>query len=261
MVCSNRIGSGYNGCLNTDGQYLVGSMPKIATSQPAKMSGYGLFRGTLLVLAFVLACQAFWILAAEFYRPSAIGFPTNFQIAATAVAKRNAAHLAASFGLIRGDLWAQDALTYPDVFWPSERNGAPTQRSTVVEKARNAAVWALADAPYDARTWLALASIDSRFDWLNGKASAALRMSYYTGANEVTLIPLRVLLAVGFSLISDTDFQQLVRHDILIVVTRKPELKSSVLDAYRHALPAGQNFIEQTLKELDPKLLSTLQSK
>ena len=233
-------------------------MPKLAASQPAKMSGHGLFRGTLLVLAFVLACQAFWILAAEFYRPSAIGFPTNLQIAATAIAKRNAANLAAWFGLIRGDLWAQNALTYPDVFWPSERNSSPAQPSTVIEQARNATIWALADAPYDARTWLVLASINSRFDWLNDKASTDLRMSYYTGANEVELTPLRLLLAVGFSSISDPDFQQLVRHDIRIMVTRKPELKYAVLDAYRHALPAGQQFIEQTLKELDPTLLSTL---
>lgn len=86
-------------------------------------------------------------------------------------------------------------------------------------------------------------------------------MSYYTGANEIELIPLRLFLAVSFSVISDSDFQQLARHDIRVVTTRKPELKSAVLDAYRHALPAGQQFIEQTLKELDPSLLSALQPK
>jgi hypothetical protein len=103
--------------------------------------------------------------------------------------------------------------------------------------------------------------MDSRLDWLNGEASTALRMSYYTGANEIELIPLRLSLAVNFSVISDMDFQQLVRHDIRTVVTRKPELKSAVLDAYRHALPVGQQFIEETLKEMDPTLLSTLRSK
>jgi hypothetical protein len=56
------------------------------------------------------------------------------------------------------------------------------------------------------------------------------------------------------------DFQQLVRHDIR-TVTRRPELKSAILDAYRHALPVGQQFIEETLKEMDPTLLSTLRSK
>ncbi len=239
----------------------MGSTPKLANSQPAKTSAYGWFRSTILVLAFVLVCQAGWILAVEFYRPSAVDIPTDVQSGATAVTKRNAAHLAALLGFIRGDLWAEEALTYSDVFWPSERNSAPAQSSVTIEQARNVAERALADAPHDARIWLALASIDSRFDWLNGKASTDLRMSYYTGANEVELIPLRLLLAVGFSSISDTDFQQLVRHDIRIVVTRKPELKFAVLDAYPHALPAGQRFIEQTLKELDPTLLSTLRSK
>ena len=167
----------------------MGSPPKLANSQPAKTPSYGWFRGIVLVLAFVLACQAFWILAAEFYRPSPVGFPTSAQSAA--VANRYAAHLAALFGFIRGDLWAEDALTYPDMFrryeWDSER----TQSSTTIEQARDVAERALAFAPHDARIWLALASMDSRLDWLNRKASTALRMSYYTGANEIELIPLR----------------------------------------------------------------------
>lgn len=237
----------------------MGSPPKLANSQPAKTPSYGWFRGIVLVLAFVLACQAFWILAAEFYRPSPVGFPTSAQSAA--VANRYAAHLAALFGFIRGDLWAEDALTYPDVFRRYEWDSASTQSSTTIEQARDVAERALAFAPHDARIWLALASMDSRFDWLNRKASTDLQMSYYTGANEIELIPLRLSLAVSFSAISDTDFQQLVRHDIRTVVTRRPELKSAVLDAYRHALPVGQQFIEETLKEMDPTLLSTLRSK
>lgn len=237
----------------------MGSLPKLADRHPAKTPSYGWFRGTLLVLAFALACQAFWILMAEFYRPPPVGFPTNTQ-SAVAV-NRNAAHLAALFGFIRGDLWAEDALTYPDAFQRYEWDSASKQRSTTIEQARDIAERALAFAPHDARMWLALASMDSRLDWLNGKASTALRMSYYTGANEIELIPLRLSLAVNFSMISDMDFQQLVRHDIRTIVTRKPELKSAVLDAYRLALPAGQQFIEETLKEMDPTLLSTLRSK
>jgi len=147
------------------------------------------------------------------------------------------------------------------VFRRYELDSASTQSSTTIGQARDVAERALAFAPHDARIWLALASMDSRLDWLNGEASTALRMSYYTGANEIELIPLRLSLAVNFSVISDMDFQQLVHHDIRTVVTRKPELKSAVLDAYRHALPVGQQFIEETLKEMDPTLLSTLRSK
>lgn len=213
------------------------------------------------MFALLLACQATWILAAEFSRPILPDFPANMQTAAAAAAKRNAAAKAASIGLIRADLWANYALTYPELFQHNEQSDASGRVSETIEQARQVAERALAYAPYDARIWLGLANLNSRFDWLNGKPSAALRMSYYTGANEVELIPLRLSLAVSFSVISDADFQQFVRHDIRTVVTRAPQLKNAILESYRYALPAGQQFIEETLKDVDPTLLSTLHSK
>ena len=174
----------------------------------------------MLALAFVLACQAFWILSAEFYRPSSVSFPTSSQPAAVTTTNQNNAHLAASFGYIRGDLWTDDLLTYPSAYQLHEKDNSSANNSPPIEQIRYIAERALSFAPHDSRTWLMLANIDSRFDWLNKKASSDLRMSYYTGANEVELIPLRLSLAVSFSDISDADFQQLVRHDISIIVTR-----------------------------------------
>jgi hypothetical protein len=226
----------------------------ISTTTPR----HGLFRSAVLVFAFVLGCQAMWILAAELTRPLLPNFFANAQ--AAAAANRNAAALAASFGFIRGDLWAEYALTFLGQFWSDDHGSASAQASETIEQARNVAGRALTLAPYDARIWLVLASIDSRFDWLNGKAAAALRMSYYTGANETDLIPLRLLLAVHSDAISDRDFQQLVRHDIRTIVTRKPELKPTILTAYRDALPMGRQFLEETLEEVDPTLLATLRS-
>jgi hypothetical protein len=233
------------------------SPPKLSSSHPVK--SHRRFRGAMLVLAFVLACQAFWILAAEFYHHSSVGFPTSSQSAAVATANRDDTHIAASIGYIRGDLWADDLLTYPSAYLLHEKDISSTNNSPPIEQIRNIAERALSFAPHDSRIWLVLANIDSRFDWLNKKASNDLRMSYYTGANEVQLIPLRLSLAASFSDISDADFQQLVRHDIGIIVTRKPELKSAIQDAYRYALPDGRQFIEATLKEMDPTLLSKLQ--
>jgi hypothetical protein len=86
-------------------------------------------------------------------------------------------------------------------------------------------------------------------------------MSYYIGANETELIPSRLPLAINSSEIGDRDFQQLVRHDIRIIVIRKPEPIPAILAAYRDALPMGQQFLEATLKEVDPTLLAKLQSK
>ncbi len=234
------------------------SSPKLGSSRPVK--SYGWFRGAMLVLAFALACQAFWILAAEFFRLSSVGFPTSSQSAAVAIANRDDANIAASIGYLRGDLWADDVLTYPSAYQIHEKDNLSTNNSPPIEQVRDIAERALSFAPHDSRIWLVLANIDSRFDWLNKKASNDLRMSYYTGANEVELIPLRLSLAVSFSDISDVDFQQLVRHDISIIITRKPELKSAIQDAYRYALPDGRRFIETTLNEMDPTLLSKIRS-
>jgi len=84
-------------------------------------------------------------------------------------------------------------------------------------------------------------------------------MTYYTGPNEIKLIPSRLLLAVTLPAISDKDFQELVARDLRIIVNRKPDLKPAILNAYRSATPEGQQFIRDTLKELDSNLLSNLQ--
>ena len=237
----------------------MSSFPKI--SHPTHTIGYRWFRGLVCIFAVVLACQAVWILAAEFSRPPAVAFPTDPESAADAAANRSAAHLAAQLGIIRGDLWAEDALTYSDVLRHDEENSTVAKDSNAIEQARKVAERTLALAPHDARIWLVLASIDSRFDWLNGKASAALRNSYYTGANETALIPTRLFLSLSLPVISDSDFQQLVRHDLRTIVTHKPEMKSAIVNAYQNALPEGQQFARDALKELDPNLLSNTPQK
>ncbi len=209
------------------------------------LTGRDFFRGALLAFAFVLACQAAWILTAETSRLPRLDFPTTAQAAAVASANRDVAGVAASFGVIRGDLWAEYALTYLNVLRYYQPHG------DAVEHAREAADRALALAPHNARVWLILAVINSR---LGQKSAVALRMSYYTGASEVELIPLRLHLAVNSKALAEKDFQELVRHDIRTIVTRKPELKPAILAAYRDALPTGRQFLEEALKEIDPAL-------
>lgn len=218
-----------------------------------------LFRSTVLLFAFVLGCQATWILTAEYSRSSSRDFAGDAQ-AATA-ANRKAAALAASFGIIRGDLWGEYALTYLNLVQRVGPDSGNVQVSKTAEQAREVADRALALAPHDARIWLVLAGIDAQFGSLKHKPAAALQMSYYTGANETELIPLRLRLAVNSNALADKDFQQLVRHDIHTIVTRKPELTPAILAAYRDALPFGQQFLEETLKEIDPALLARLAPK
>jgi hypothetical protein len=198
-------------------------------------------------------------LAAELSRPLGANRLNNGQAAAGI--DRNAAAQTASFGYIRGDLWAEYALTYFNLVERNEPDDRSAQASKTAEQAHEVATRALSLAPYDARVWLTLAGIDSRFDWLNQKPAAALRMSYYTGANQTELIPMRLRLAVSSQALGDKDFQELVRHDVRAIVLRLPELKPAIVTAYRDSLPAGRQFLEKTLEEIDPTLLASLRPK
>lgn len=223
------------------------------------LASHDLFRHIIILFAVVLGCQAIWILTAEFSRSSSRDFAGNARSAIAA--NRKAAALAASFGVLRGDLWGEYALTYLNLLQRVGPDSGNVEASQTAEQARNVADRALALAPHDARIWLALAGIEAQLGSLKDKPAGALLMSYYTGANETELIPLRLRLAVNSNALADGDFQQLVRHDIKTIITRKPELTPAILAAYRDALPFGRQFLEETLKEIDPSFLAKLAPK
>jgi hypothetical protein len=128
------------------------------------------------------------------------------------------------------------------------------------ERARALTERAITYAPHDSRLWLLLAAIDSRFDWLNDRASAALKMSYYTGSNAVRLVPARLLLSMQTRALQDSDFQELVRHDIRISAIHKSELMPAIIAAYNNAPLSGQQFMQKVLAEFDPSILASIHS-
>ena len=83
-------------------------------------------------------------------------------------------------------------------------------------------------------------------------------MSYYTGPNEISLTPLRLLLAVRSNAIFDEEVQSLVPLDIQRIIMQRPDLKSAIVLAYKNALPKGREIIEAALKEADPSFLATI---
>ena len=212
----------------------------------------------LLVYAFALCCQATWILAAENSRPT-IHFPINAKAASGIAARRSAARLAASIGSVRGDLWRDYAATYIYLFW-NDQNKRIETFGRDRERARALAYRALQYAPHDARTWLMLANIDMSFGGRNSIVLSELRMSYYTGSNEPQLIPLRLHLAVESTVINDAQLQQFVRHDLRIVLGHEPELKPTILAAYRTGSLAGRKFLQEALQELDPNMAVAVRS-
>src|SRR5713226_6809384 len=91
---------------------------------PMAASTQGWFRRAILAFAALLGLQATWILVAELTRPALPAFAPDAEAAAAAATRRSAATAAARLGWVRGDLWADCALTYTDLFWRETRNPA-----------------------------------------------------------------------------------------------------------------------------------------
>src|SRR5258708_5156057 len=214
-------------------------------------------RTAIFTFAIVLGLQAGWILATELSRRATIIDSASAEEGAADSPFQMAASRAARFGLVRGDLWAESALSFVNLSPTGFSGRIDLSRSETVEKVRTKAEQALRYSPHDARIWLVLATLDSQFNPRDSRVAALLRMSYYTGANEIELTPLRLLVLARSDALTNDDLKQLVYRDIRNVITRAPQLKYTIITAYREASPVGRELLNQILAELDPTLLSS----
>ena len=212
-------------------------------------------RTAIFTFAMVLGLQAAWILATELSRRATIIDPASVEEGTGDSPYQIAASRAARFGLVRGDLWAESALSFVNLSPTGFSSTVDLSRSETVENVRTKAKQALRYSPHDARIWLVLATLDSQSSARDSRVAASLRMSYYTGANEIELIPLRLLVLARSDALTNDDLKQLVYHDIRNVITRAPQLKYTIITAYREASPVGRQLLNQILAELDPTLL------
>jgi len=212
-------------------------------------------RTAIFTFAMVLGLQAAWILATELSRRATIIDPASVEEGTADSPYQIAASRAARFGLVRGDLWAESALSFVNLSPTGFSSRVDLSRSETVENVRTKAKQALRYSPHDARIWLVLATLDSQSSARDSRVAASLRMSYYTGANEIELIPLRLLVLARSDALTNDDLKQLVYHDIRNVITRAPQLKYTIITAYREASPVGRQLLNQILAELDPTLL------
>jgi hypothetical protein len=216
------------------------------------------FRAALAAFAVLLGGLAIWVLAPEVLRPSTVGFTTDPQLAELSYRHRAAAVAAARIGLIRGDLWSEAAFSYGNMLWSADKN-APGAERPPMKETRAVTERAIGYAPHDSRLWLLLAASDLQSERFNA-VSAALRMSYYTGPNTTEIVPERLGLALHSHALEDDEFRALVRHDIRVAVMRKAELMPALIVAYANAPPAGKQFVEKSLSELDPSTLAVIRS-
>ena len=217
------------------------------------------FRAVVGALAAMIGILALWILIAELLCPRLPYFPSDSNEAQALYATRGAAATAAEVGMIRGDLWTVAAIANAAPLLFAATSSSPERAlQAEVENMRAPARRAARLSPHDSRIWLVLAGIDFRLGGDNPKTAEILKLSYYTGPNEFSLMPLRLLLAVQVSVISDEELQSLVALEIRRIVMQRPDLKPAIALAYKSALPKGREVIEATLEEADPSFLATI---
>jgi hypothetical protein len=212
----------------------------------------------MLLLASALAGFSLWVVLAELPRSGVRRLPTNSDAAAIAATARARAAWAAAFGAVRGDLWAESAFTYATLLSPGPAQDADP--STIASQARTTIERAIACAPYESNVWLLAASLALRFNWPDANPLSALKISYYTGSNELHLIPLRLFTTTHSNALTDSELQQLVQRDVRMILTRWPELRPALVAAYEDAEPDARRFLEGAVAETDPTFLQTMRA-
>jgi hypothetical protein len=211
------------------------------------------FRAVTLACSAILGLQALWLLTVEFVRPKISYLPATKAELSAAVTHSVSAGIAAKIGVLRGDVYAEYAITRRADFLLDIEGSKGAASHRAIEEARAAASHAAALAPSDPRTWLLLAEVASH-DSSPQEISEILKMSYYTGPNAVALMPERLTLAVHTAAIKDPDLQDLVSREIQTIVTRRPDLRPALFKAYSEASPEGRDFIDSRIGKLDQNL-------
>lgn len=160
-------------------------------------------------------------------------------------------------------LWRGDLLTDVALARAAPALGAhKSSPSPDIIKAREGtlalAKESLSLAPHSSRTWVLLAMLQNQGQDPQ-PAAEALRMSYLTSAADVTLIPARLGLISTSVSIADADLKNLARGEIRLILTRRPDLKPAIANAYRLGSPDGKAFIDDAVRSLDPGFAASLQ--
>ena len=200
----------------------------------------------------LLGVQCVWLLLAEFSRPAIYRLPTDAADVDAARNKRSSARWAATFGAIRGDLWAESAFTYADLMLSDAASRAN------IARARSSLERALTAAPHQSSAWLLLAGLASRYQLPGIDTKEAVKMSYYTGPSELELMPLRLAIAAQSDVFSDIELRDSISREVRLLFTHQQ--KSAIVAAFNAASPAGRQFIEQTIREIDPSAVELLRA-
>lgn len=113
-------------------------------------------------------------------------------------------------------------------------------------------------SPYNGALWLSLARLRAIIDINSPFVIAALKLCYLTAPTDLGLMEARSRLATSAQAISDQELGELVKGDIRLIATRRPDLAPALLSVYRQASPDGRAFLSEAVRAIDPNLASKL---
>jgi hypothetical protein len=214
------------------------------------------FRIATLLLGIVLGCYALATILAEKLSPTT-QFSQDLTLSVSNTSGSTARWTPAAV-LRRGDLLAEVAMARAAPALGTHKSSPSPEIIKAREGALASAKESLSLAPHSSRTWVLLAMLQNQGQHPQ-QAAEALRMSYLTSAADVTLIPARLGLISTSVSIADADLKNLARGDIRLILTRGPDLKPAIANAYRRGSPDGKAFIEDAVRSLDPGFAASLQ--
>lgn len=157
--------------------------------------------------------------------------------------------------LIRSDLASNNALIAARQAIQRGKAGAAAAGHA---DARSRVRETLSAAPDDPELWLVLALLETQQDPNGPAALEALKMAYFTAPSDAGLTAVRLDTATLTDALTDPDLAELARGDVRLVLTRRPELKPALVQAYRRASKSGRLFLEQAVQATDPAFIAVL---
>lgn len=217
------------------------------------------FRVSAIVMGLILMMYASATLVSDILSSARPAFPADpSRVAVPSIGSSEA--LSAAISPLRGPAEGNYAILLGLKALGSGNEKTPAEQGTLNASAQGAARDALSLSPYDAQIWLVLAMLQSRIDQRSPKIAESLMMSYFTAPNDATLMPARLDTSTLFGAVTNPDLAELARGDVRLILTRRPDLRIAIANAYRRGSADGKAFLEQAVGSIDPQFLASLRS-
>jgi hypothetical protein len=207
------------------------------------------FRILLGAFACLLASFGVWVTAAEWLR-------ADGQMSAWLAEGRrddvDKARLAATIGLVRGELWTE----YAAMSLRSPRPGP--EDAALRDEARRAGEAAAGLAPLDSEAWLVLSELSLDHGASNALLAGLLNMSFLTGPNARGLMARRLALVARSPVRTDQDIRAFALRDVRILAQQAGGGGGQLAALWRGKPPEERDFLAGLLQNVDGKLLESI---